>query len=64
MSERDQQLARFREAVQRKATRSGQSPQEHPHGAPAGTPPGEHGHSPREQGHGKDKTAERWNRSR
>jgi hypothetical protein len=65
MTDKDQQIKRFREAVDEKAeaaeaashaqpNRSGPAPSE------SGRP--SEGHSPREQGDGKDKmTADRWN---
>jgi hypothetical protein len=65
MTDKDQQLKQFRDAVDRKADAAEEASHAHPaHGGPApeeaGQPQG--GHSPREQGGGKDKmTADKWN---
>jgi hypothetical protein len=65
MTDKKQQLKRFRRAV----TRKGQAAEEASHGSAdrSGPPPEEAGHpqaghSPREQGSGKDKmSADKWN---
>jgi hypothetical protein len=65
MTEKDQQLKQFRDAVDRKEHAAEEASHTHPaHDGPApeetGRPKG--GHSPREQGGGKDKmTADKWN---
>ena len=65
MTDKDQQLKQFREAVDRKEQAAEEASHAHPsHSGPApdesGRPQG--GHSPREQGGGKEKmTADKWN---
>jgi hypothetical protein len=65
MTDKDQQLKHFREAVERKAGEAEEA--SHTHADRSGPPPGEEGHpqaghSPREQGGGKEKmTADKWN---
>jgi hypothetical protein len=63
MNERAEQLERFRQATERKAQAAEVASHNSRHGrAPATSGHPESGHSPREQGHGKDKmTADRWN---
>ena len=65
MTDKDQQLKHFREAVDRKDEAAEEA--SHAHAARGGPAPEESGqpqsgHSPREQGGGKDKmTADKWN---
>jgi len=65
MTDKDQQLKHFREAVDRKEEAAEEA--SHAEAARSGPPPGEDGqpesgHSPRQQGGGKDKmTADKWN---
>jgi hypothetical protein len=65
MTDKDEQLKHFREALERKQRAAQQASLEGD--GHAGPPPGEQGHaepghSPREQGHGKEKmTADKWN---
>jgi hypothetical protein len=65
MTDKDQQLKHLRDAVDRKAEHAEEA--SHAHGERSGPPPEERGHpeaghSPREQGGGKDKmTADKWN---
>jgi hypothetical protein len=65
MTDKDQQLKHFREAVDRKEHEAEEA--SHTHADRSGPPPDEEGHaqaghSPREQGGGKDKmTADKWN---
>jgi len=66
MTDQEEQLARFREAVERKAAKAERASHEHPHeNAPHVSGHAEPSHSPREKGHGKDKmTADKWNQNR
>jgi hypothetical protein len=65
MTDKDQQLKQFRDAVDRKDEQAEEASHAHPDRS--GPAPAERGrpeaaHSPREQGGGKDKmTADRWN---
>jgi hypothetical protein len=65
MTDKDEQLKHFREALDRKERAAEEAGHAQP--AHAGPPPDETGHpqaghSPREQGGGKDKmTADKWN---
>jgi hypothetical protein len=65
MTDKKQQLKRFRRAVNRKEQAAEEA--SHAHADRAGPPPEESGHpqaghSPREQGSGKDKmSADKWN---
>jgi hypothetical protein len=65
MTDKDEQLKHFREALDRKERAAEEA--SHAHAAHPGPPPDETGHaqaghSPREQGGGKDKmTADKWN---
>jgi len=65
MTDKDKQLKQFRDAVDRKEEEAEEA--SHAHADRSGPPPGEEGHpesghSPREQGGGKDKmTADKWN---
>jgi hypothetical protein len=65
MTDKDQQLKQFREAVDRKEEAAEEASHAHPdHGGPPPEEPGrpQGGHSPREHGGGKDKmTADKWN---
>ena len=65
MTDKDEQLKAFRQALDRKERAAEEA--SHAHAAHSGPPPEETGHaqaghSPREQGGGKDKmTADKWN---
>jgi hypothetical protein len=65
MTDKEQQLKHFRDAVDRKDEEAEEASHAHPaRSGPAPEERGrpERGHSPREQGDGKDKmTADRWN---
>jgi hypothetical protein len=65
MTDKDQQLKHFRDAVDRKEQAAEEASHAHPaHDGPAPEEAGQpqSGHSPREQGSGKDKmSADKWN---